>query len=193
MIKKEGAPGTEGRIRELSQRREELRPVLKAALVVTLLCLVGSGQRCVPQNSGHPAETKETTVFGLPPANRITIYKPLECRAIATSFTSETTQHLETEVSTGTDHLTITRKNGRLYVTAHHDRSEISDDSEVYAITSETADFVSAVQGIKMLPVVHGLVINKRLGVAVWTEADSSFVLVSDYPVSTTVFLACRN
>jgi hypothetical protein len=160
--------------------------------VVTLLCLLGCGLRCVPQTSDHSAETKETTVFRLPPANRITIYKALECRAIATSFTSETTQHLETEVSTGTDHLSINRKNGKLYVTVHHDKSGDSDDSETYTITSETADFVSAVQGIKMLPVVHGLVVNKRLGVAVWTEADSSFVL-SNYPVSTTVFLACRN
>jgi hypothetical protein len=165
---------------------------LKTA-VATLLFLLWFGLKCASQTSDHSSESKDTTTFPLPPANHVTVDKSLECRSIATSFTSESAKHLETEVSAGTDHLTITRKSGRLSITVHHNKSGDSDDLETYTITSETADFLSAVQGIKMLPVVHGLVINKRLGVAVWTESDSSFVMVSDYPVSTTVFLACRN
>lgn len=63
----------------------------------------------------------------------------------------------------------------------------------MYTITAETVDFISAVQGIKMLAVVHGLVINKRLSSAVWTESDSTFAAVSDYPMSSIVFLHCVN
>ena len=67
------------------------------------------------------------------------------------------------------------------------------EESDFYTVTRETVDFVSAVQSVKELPVVHGLVINKRLGTAVWTESDSTFMFVSDYPVSTDVYLNCIN
>jgi hypothetical protein len=117
----------------------------------------------------------------------------LDCRSIATSFISEKDNQLETKVNVGTDHLGIDRKGRTLRVTALHEGLGVPEETDVYSITAETVDFLSAVQGVKALPVVHGLVINKRLGVAIWNESDATFVLVSDYPVSTDVYLACKN
>ena len=117
----------------------------------------------------------------------------VDCHAIASTLISEHGGNVETETTAGTDHLTIVRVGNTLQVTAHHDSAQVADDADVYRITSETVDFISAVQGLKPLPVVHGLVMNKRLGSAVWTESDSTFVLVSDYPSSSSVFLHCTN
>jgi hypothetical protein len=94
-----------------------------------------------------------TTTFALPQAHRISIEYRLDCRAIATSFTSERDGHLETEVSIGTDHLTIVRIGKTLKVTAAHEKSGLPDDSDFYTVTRETVDFVSAVQAVKELPV----------------------------------------
>ena len=131
--------------------------------------------------------------YPLPPAQKISFSKPVDCRAVATEFMSEKQGAIVTETSVGTDHLSIRRLGRRLHVVAHHEATHLKDDYEIYNISSETADFLSANQAAKMIPVVHGIVINKRLGSAVWTESDSTFILVSDYPMSSSVFLNCKN
>ena len=83
------------------------------------------GQAVNPQPS---VPVPGTTTFALLPAHRISIDGRLDCRAIATSFTSEKDNHLETVVSGGTDHLTIVRNGKALKVTANHEKSGIVDD-----------------------------------------------------------------
>ncbi len=131
--------------------------------------------------------------FLLPPSHKLSVAKLMDCTAVATEFMSEKNGHIETETSVGNDRLSIFRAGNKLHVVAHHEATRLKDDEDIYTITAETADFLSANQAVKMIPVVHGLVINKRLGSAIWTESDSTFVLVSDYPMSSSVFLNCKN
>jgi hypothetical protein len=148
-----------------------------------------------PLPANDPGHSGGTTTFALPKPQPVLLSKPMDCRALATTFVSEKAGHLEAETSVGTDHLTIVRVAQMLKITSHHTKvgKDDQEDVDFYSIRSETVDFVSAVQATRQLPVVHGLVINKRLGSAVWSESDSTFVLVSDYPMSTTVFLNCTN
>lgn len=131
--------------------------------------------------------------YPLPAPKKVSLSKPIDCRAIATTTMSENKGQLEVETGPGKDHLTIVRTGHTLRVTAHHDSTQYPDDEDTYTITSETVDFVSAVEGIKMLPVVHGFVMNKRLGTAVWSESDSTFALVNDNPFTNSVFMRCSN
>jgi hypothetical protein len=157
--------------------------------LVPIILLVST----VALQASGPKTTPSTMTYPLPKPQKVSLTRPLDCRAAATSFISEKGGQLTAESSVGTDHLTIVRSGSKLNVTAHHEGSTLADDVDVYTITAETVDFLSAVQAVKMIPVVHGFVINKRLGSAVWSESDATFVLVSDYPVSSSVFLHCSN
>jgi hypothetical protein len=108
------------------------------------------------------------------------------------TFISERNGKVEAETSAGADHLTVVRSGKFLRVT-YRDGTQIGGPTDVYTITAETVDFVSAVQGMRTLPAVHSLVINKRMGSAVWTESDSAPVLGSKYPTASSVFLHCVN
>jgi hypothetical protein len=158
-------------------------------LIMPVLLLVNA----VALQAGGPQATTSKSTYSLPQPQKVSLARPVDCRPVATSFMSEKGGQLTLESSVGTDHLTIVRSGSKLKVTAHHENSSIADDVDVYTITAETVDFLSAVQAVKMIPVVHGFVINKRLGSAVWSESDATFVLVSDYPVSSSVFLRCSN
>ena len=153
------------------------------------LALISAAVCCVLS----PIPVSAQATFELPRSRRITLAKPVDCRAIASTFLSEKDGRLEAETKRGTDHLIIIRTGRALEVTTHHEEKSVPEETDVYAITAETVDFVSAVQGTKPLPVVHGLVFNKRLGMAVWSESDSTFFMVSDYPFGSTVFLSCKN
>jgi hypothetical protein len=131
--------------------------------------------------------------FPLPAPHKINVTRPLDCRAIAGTSIGERNGQLEAEASKGTDHFEVIRTGRFLRVTALHDATQIGQETDLYMITAETADFLSAVQGVKVLPVIHGLVINKRLGSAVWSESDSALILASDYPFAASVFLNCTN
>jgi len=93
----------------------------------------------------------------------------------------------------GKTYFTVVRAGHFLRVTAHHDVTQTGEETDLYTITGDSQDFISAVQGVKLLPVIHGLVINKRLGSAVWNESDSALILASDYPFTASVFLNCTN
>ena len=131
--------------------------------------------------------------FPLPAQHRVKLTKSLDCRAIAGTSIGEKNGHLEAEASPGRDHFTVIRTGRFLRVTAHHDVTQTGEETDLYLITGDTKDFISAVQGVKVFPVVHGLVINKRLGSAVWSESDAALILASDYPFSASVFLNCTN
>jgi len=131
--------------------------------------------------------------FQVPPGKRITTVSPLDCKAISSTLVSEKDGKFQTQTNKGTDHLTIKRSGKTLLITAHHDNSGLSPDTDIYQITAESRDYLSAVQHTKLLPVVHGLVINKRLGTAIWTESDPEFIFVSEQPSSDIIVLDCNN
>ncbi len=140
------------------------------------------------------AAQSSSPTFLLPRPHRINLARPLDCHAIASTYIADHRDgRLQVVTSTGTDHLTITQVGPTLRVVAHHQSSEIPEDTDTYRITAETSAYASAVQGIRMLPVVHGLVINKETGTAIWSESDAAEVLVSDQPFATDVYMDCRN
>lgn len=143
-------------------------------------------------STSAPAAAPPQT-FALPTQHRVKLTKPLDCRAIAGTSIGEKNGHLEAEASPGKDHFTVVRAGHFLRVTAHHDVTQTGEETDLYAITGDTQDFIYAVQGVKLLPVIHGFVINKRLGSAVWSESDSALILASDYPLTASVFLNCTN
>src|ERR1700694_4923508 len=93
--------------------------------IPAVLCSCISFGQGATQSGTTPASG--TTTFALPPAKRISIEKTVDCTAIATSFTSETGKRLETEVTVGTDHLTLTRRSKMLRVTVHHKAGDTDD------------------------------------------------------------------
>jgi hypothetical protein len=132
--------------------------------------------------------------YPAPVPRRIEATGNMDCLGILSSMVSEKNGEFVTDVHKSTDHLTIRRVKNNLEVTAHHTPpASITEESDSYQITADTRDYLSAVQRPKLLPVLHGLVINKRLGTAIWTESDSEFVFVSEQPGSDTVVLACSD
>jgi hypothetical protein len=131
--------------------------------------------------------------FPAPQPKRINVTGHLDCVGIVSTVVMEKGGKFIAEVDKSTDHLAIKRVGKSLEVTALHTPPDKKPQTDVYQITADTRDYLSAVQHPGMLPTVHGIVINKRLGTAIWTESDAEFVLVSEQPNSDTVVLACSD
>lgn len=104
---------------------------------------------------------------------------------------SESKGQVVIEAAVGTDHIEVKKVGRYLRLLVHHEHAV--DETERYNITAETPYYLSAIQAPMPLPGVRGLVINKRLGSAIWTLTDSEFAFVSEFPDSTSVLLECKN